>query len=199
MNLCDVLKRIQNDETISSIIRNSKLKKLKKLIYFIVGICSGLILAGLILKFKTAAWIIATLFAILISVIAVCFYKFSKKSFVIGRIQRIDHDNSLGITKGTGGFGLNAGVYTTIKSKHALDIKVVTNDDSTEEVYSIVCPPQYERVLKLGDIILYHPYLNYPATLSNKSKCICMKCGTMQSTENSVCFECKTTLFNVNT
>ncbi|MBE6635311.1 MAG: hypothetical protein E7617_03840 [Ruminococcaceae bacterium] len=198
MKYNDILKKIQNDETISSIIRNSELNKLKRLIFFIVGMCCVVILSGLILKFKISGWIISTLFAILISVSVVCYYKFSKKSFVIGKIQRIDHDNSLGITKGTGGFGLNAGVYTTIKSNHVLDIKIATTDNTTEEAYSIVCPPQYERVLKIGDIILHHPYLSYPATLSNKSKCICMKCGTMQSTENSTCFECKTTLFNIN-
>lgn len=193
-----ILKKIQNDETISSIIRNFELNKLKRLIFFIVGMCCAVILSGIILKFKIIGWMISTLFAILISASVVCYYKFSKKSFVIGKIQRIDHDNSLGITKGTGGFGLNAGVYTTIKSKHVLDIKIATTDNATEEVYSIVCPPQYERVLKTGDIILYHPYLSYPATLSNKSKCICMKCGTMQSTENNTCFECQTTLFNIN-
>ena len=195
----DIFEKIQNDETISSIICNAQKNKLKKLILFIVGVFCVVVLSGIIFKFELIGWIIAILIATVISASFVCYYKFSKKSFVVGKIQRIDHDNYLGTKKGTGGFGLNAGVYTTIKNRHTLDIKISANENSAEKVYSIVCPPQYEKVLKLGDTILYHPYLSYPATLSNKSKCICMKCGTMQSTDNKICFECQTTLFNFNT
>ena len=195
----DILEKIQNDETISSIICNTQKNKFKKLIITIVGVLCSIVLSGIILKFQLISWIIATLLAVLISALMVWYYTFSKKSFVIGKIQRIDHDNYLGVEKGTGGFGRGSGVYTTIKKQHSLDIKILTNENSVEKVYSIVCPSQYERVLKLGDTILYHPYLSYPATLSNKSKCICMKCGTMQSTDNKACFECQTTLFNFYT
>ena len=195
----DILKKIQNDGTISLIIHTIQKNKLKKLMLTTVGMFCIVVLSGIVFKFKPIVWIIAILFAVAVSGFMLLYYKFSKKSFVIGKIQRIDHDNYLGTTKGTGGFGLGAGVYTTIKKQHMLDIKILTDENSIEKVYSISCPPQYERVLKLGDTILYHPYLSYPATLSNKSKCICMKCGTMQSTDNKVCFECQTTLFNFNT
>ena len=192
----DILKKIQNDETISSVIYKAQKNKLKKLILTIVGMFGVVVLFGIMLKFKPIGWIIATLFAVSVSGFMVWHYKFSKHSFVIGKIQRIDHDNYLGVKKGTGGFGR---IHSPIKEQHTSDIKILANENSVEKVYSIVCPSQYERVLKLGDTVLYHPYLSYPATLSNKSKCICMKCGTMQSVDNKVCFECKTTLFNFNT
>ena len=194
-----ILLKANADKTLSTIIQKSRKNKFKKTLFFIAVPFGTLILSGILFKFKPISWIITISLLLFISAFIVYFYNFPKRTFIIGKIQRIDHDYSMRTTKGTGGFGLKAGVYTTIKNQHILDIKLLSSGNPSQKIHSVICPPQYERVLKCGDTILYHPYLKYPATLSNKSKCICMKCGTMQSIDNSACFECKTTLFNFNT
>lgn len=193
-----IFEKFKNDITVSSAIKDVYNKKRKNayvtiLCIFILSVC-----VGLIFKFKLMGWIISMLLSVMFSGCIVLYFKYSKKEFIMGNIQSIEHDYRLETSKGTRGFGLS-NVYTTIRRQHQLVIQVVSNEGTTKKISTIVCPPQYERLLRLGDTLLYHPYLNYPATLSNKSKCICVKCGTMQSVDKQICFECKTNLFNNNT
>ena len=191
-----ILEKIRNDTTISTIISDAQRKKFKKLMLFIGCAFGVAILLGIVLQFKWIGWGVAILSATLVSTFALCYYKFSKPTFLLGEIQSINHDYKVVPLKGTAGFYWTRGL---MKNTHTLNVYILTSENSTEKVYAIVCPSQYEEVLGIGDTILYHPYLSHPAILTHKTKCICMKCGRMQSTDHTVCFECQTTLFNFNT
>lgn len=190
-----ILEKIRNDATISSVICDAQRRKFIKLMLFIGCVFFIAILFAIVLKFQWIGWIVAIVSAVLLSAFAACHYKLSKPSFLVGKIQNIEHDYRVVPTKGTAGFKWVRG---NMKNIHTLNIGVLTCENENEKVYSITCPSQYKRLLGIGDTILHHPYLKYPATLSHKTKCICMNCGTMQSTDKIVCFECQTTLFHFN-
>ena len=191
-----ILKKFQTDETILTILNKAQTKRLKRISVIIITTFCLAILLSLFSHFELFGWIISLLIAALISASLILNYKLSKQACVIGKIERIDHDYKLEDQKGTGGFGR---LHSHIREKHNIVITIKSSNTTSQKIHSVVCPPQYEKILKLGDTILCHPYLNYPATLSNKSKCICVKCGTMQSSAKTVCYECGTSLFNVNT
>jgi len=191
-----ILEKIQNDATISSVICDAQRRKFIKLMLFIGCVFFIAILFAIVLKLQWIGWIVAIAAAVFVSAFAVCNYKLSKPSFLVGKTQNIEHDYRIVPAKGTSGFKWVRG---NMQNTHTLNISVKTDENANEKVYSITCPSQYERLLGIGDTILHHPYLKYPATLSHKTKCICMKCGTMQTTDNIACFECQTTLFNFNT
>ena len=110
----------------------------------------------------------------------------------VGKVETINHEYRLEGSKNTGGF---ARVHSHIREKHRLLITLCdTEGEGTQK--DILCSPQYETIFKPNDIVLSHPLLKYPANLSNKSKCICMNCGTTQSSEKEYCFHCNLILFN---
>lgn len=191
----DISIKLSTDRRLAKSIKENKLKKIKKMFFSIVGIFGITILLGIFYQFGLTSWIISIVVATLLFALMILNVQFSKKAFIIGKIQRIDHDYRLEGKKGTGGFGR---AHSNIREKHNLVI-TVSNNECPEKLHTIVCPPQYEKILRSGDTVFYHPHLNYPATLSNKSKCICVNCGTMQSSQKEACFQCQAILFNFNT
>ena len=89
---------------------------------------------------------------------------------------------------------LFARTHLYLNEERELIIAITAENGETQVIF---CPPQYEKVLQIGDTVLCHSALPYPAHMSNPTKCICMHCGTMQASENTSCIHCGATVYSV--
>ncbi len=154
-------------------------------------------LVALLLCLATQAeppvWIFALAFVTAAAVVSVCvFVRWAKKPKIfIGQITRIETERKIVAPKGTGAFG-----RLPMRTAEVYEL-VIAIEDGKKETRVIFCPAQHEMVLKEKDTLLCHSALPYPAHLSNPTKCICMHCGTMQSSEKTACITCGADLYNI--
>ena len=139
-------------------------------------------------------WIITLLSSIALIVIPVIFLRYKRKIKIFyGKIERIEEDRKIVPQKGTGAFGsLNS------KTAEVYELLIAITDEN-QATQVIFCPSQYEKLLKVGDVLLCHSALPYPAHLSNPTNCICMHCGTMQASENLTCITCGANIYSLYT
>ena len=191
-----IMKKIETDRRILQ-AKKEKRKKTHKafLLYGFVVLFAAIFLCWRA-DFPVWAWIL-TGFSFVIAVALLLFFvcRLQKPKIFWGKIERMEENREIVPRKGSGAiFGTS--------HKYALDevyklLIAITNENQETEV--IFCSPQYEKILKIGDTLLTHSALPYPAHLSNPTKCICMHCGTMQASENQLCISCQADLYNLFT
>ena len=181
-----------SNESMAKLIKKEKHKQIftKTLYTFSLFACD--IFVSSILELNWIGWIISLCLTFMLSYFLFNLCNLFHMDLFVGKIESINHEYRLEGNKGTGGFSR---VHSSIREKHRLLITLCdTEGKGTKK--DILCPPQYEPFFQPNDILLSHPLLKYPANLSNKSKCICMNCGTIQSSEKEYCFHCNLVLFN---
>ena len=192
-----LLEKMKTDTRVTQAIKAKKKQAQKKLFMYAAGVFVFALLLCVLAEFNILAWIITWIIAA--TAIVVPFFVLMKKAALQeifwGKIARMEEDREIVPRKGSGAaFGTShkyalAEVYKLLVA--------ITDDGGATKV--IFCPPQYEKVFEIGDTLLYHSALPYPAHLSNPTKCICMHCGTMQSSENSACITCGADMYSLHT
>ena len=112
---------------------------------------------------------------------------------LVGKITRMEEDRKIVPQRGSEMFGR---FHARTEEVHRLLIALTDERGRTEVIF---CPAQHEKILKVGDTLLCHAALPYPAHLSNPTKCICMHCGTMQASENRTCITCGACIYSLYT
>lgn len=189
-----IIRKLDSCESLRATILKNKRKKIARKILIAALIYTLFIILLLIFKFKLLGWVLMLILATILSVLLCKPYQFFYNDIMVGIIESIRHDYSLQTKKGTKGFS-QSHIYTSIKEHHDI-VMTLLPLNGKQRKQEIICPPQYERIFRVGDTVLYHPHLHYPANLSNVTKCVCMNCGTMQSANNIECFNCKVGLLN---
>lgn len=104
----------------------------------------------------------------------------------VGVVDTIRHEYYQKHAKGTGGWER---WYTA--QIHTEDMVItLRGEDGALLSREIVLPARYARAIRLGDTLLAHPALPYPANLTSDTVCLCMQCGTMQGTNRTHCLSC---------
>lgn len=183
---------------LAKIIKKSRVNRIKIALIKSCGVFAVAIVLSIALKFGVIAWIVALSGALAISIFGFKLHMLLKNyKVVVGIINGIQHDYYTGIEKGTGGFS-QVHTYTSIQQLHNIVIALEDLDGLPLDT-NVVCSSRFEKHLKVGDVILYHPELRYPANLSNITTCICMNCGAMQDAEHIICQNCEAELCNRKT
>lgn len=148
-------------------------------------------------KFSLLGWIVTLLSAaVAVCVLAFVFSRCTKKAEIfLGKITRMEEDREIVPRKGSGAVFGTSHKYLLAEVYELL----VAITDEKGETQVISCPPQHEKLLQIGDTLVCHSLLPYPAHLSNPTKCICMHCGTMQSAENPTCITCGADVYSIYT
>ena len=190
-----LIEKIKADLHIIQVIKANKKQAYRKLCICAFFIFVFAILLCISAKFNALGWIITLLCAFAAVSVPIFFLMRKKEAKIfVGKIERMEENREIVPRKGSGAiFGTS--------HKYALDevyklLIAITNENQETEV--IFCSPQYEKILKIGDTLLTHSALPYPAHLSNPTKCICMHCGTMQDSENSTCITCKANIYSIH-
>lgn len=187
-----LIEKIKADSHIIQAIKTNKNQAYRKLCICAFFIFIFAILLCISAKFNVWGWIITLLCAFAaVSVPIFLLMRKKEAKIFVGKIQRMEENRKIVPQKGTGAFG-----RTMLKTAEVYELLVaITNEKQETEV--IFCPPQYEKILKIGDTLLTHSALPYPAHLSNPTKCICMHCGTMQASENLTCITCGANIYSI--
>lgn len=192
-----VLEKMKKDPRIIQAIKE-KQKQSRKGDFIYAAVAFALpVLYAFLAKLALTGWIICVTIGILAAAVPCLVLRRmrQKPKIFIGKIVRMKEDRKIVPRKGSGA------VFGT-SHKYALaevyDL-VVAVENEKGETQVIFCPPQHEIILKVGDTLLLHPDLPYPAQLSNPTKCICMHCGTMQSAENESCITCGADMYSIHT
>ena len=190
-----LIEKTKADSRIIQVIKANKKQAYRKLCAYALLVFAVAILLCLSAKLNAFGWLITLLCAVM-AVAAPVFFLVRKKEakIFVGKIERMEENREIVPRKGSGAiFGTS--------HKYALDevyklLIAITNENQETEV--IFCSPQYEKILKIGDTLLTHSALPYPAHLSNPTKCICMHCGTMQASENLTCITCGANIYSIH-
>ena len=188
-----LIEKIKADSHIIQAIKTNKNQAYRKLCAYALLVFAVAILLCLSAKLNAFGWLITLLCAVM-AVAAPVFFLVRKKEakIFVGKIERMEENRKIVPQKGTGAFG-----RTMLKTAEVYELLVaITNEKQETEV--IFCPSQYEKILKIGDTLLTHSALPYPAHLSNPTKCICMHCGTMQASENLTCITCGANIYSIH-
>ena len=186
---------MKNDAHIKEAIHQKKKATRKTLFLYSAVVVAFAFLLCFLASFDAWGWVITWGIAAIVIALLVFFlyHKQNDPKIFVGKIQRMEENREIVPRKGSGAiFGTS--------HKYALDEVyklIIAITDENQETQVIFCPPQYEKVLKLGDTLLCHSLLPYPAHLSNPTKCICMHCGTMQAAENATCITCGANIYSL--
>ena len=196
MDTENIIEKFNSFETLASIIKKNRARKAKKKIFLSVLI----LLFTVSLAVALQAGPLGLLFAVLLScLLSVLFLRvpevFKKEGAQVGRIFAIRHEYENRTVKGTGGLPR---VHSSIRFTYDL---VITLEDAAGVPLKreIVCSSQYEGAFSVGDLVLSHPDLAFPANLSHRTKCVCMQCGRMQDASRDSCLTCRAPLCNSTT
>ena len=196
MHRAELLQKFHACKMLSAHSKRVRSRSLKQALIGTAGFLAAAVGLSLSFDFSVGGWILACSVAFVASITIGKLYKFFvKPKAVFGTIVQIEHDYRLGVEKGTGGLPR---VHSSIRQQHQT-VLFIQSPEKQQKLYIAVCPPECERIFAVGDAVLYHPDFKYPATLSNITKCICMNCGIMQSTENTHCYQCGAFLCNHTT
>lgn len=188
-----LLEKIKADEYILQAVKKRKRKAQKTLCIYTAIAFALAVLVCILAEATLFGWVIALLCATAVSAVIWLLYARGKREerVFVGKIERLEEDRKIVPQKGTAFFGR---LPSKLVEVHELVI-LITDERQASQV--IFCPRQYEKILEIGDTLLCHSALPYPALLSNPTKCICMHCGTMQSSEHSSCITCGATMYSV--
>ena len=197
MNRDELIEKFSTFTKLSALIERNRVKRAKKALLKSIGTFAVAVILSAALSFSWIGWSITLTAALAISFLLFGRQGLFKREPVVGTVETIQHEYYTGQEKGTGGFS-QVHTYTAIRRQHNLLLTLRSPCDA-QSYPKVICPSLYERVLSVGDTVLYHPDLTYPATLSNITTCICMNCGTMQDANASVCHTCGVELCNRKT
>ena len=181
---------------LSALIKRNRAKRVKKALPNSVGIVAVAVILSAALSFSWIGWSIALIAALAVSLLLFCSQGLFRREPLVGTVDTVQHEYYTGQEKGTWGFP-RVHTYTSVRQEHNILFALRFSGEQTRVM--VVCPSRYEKVLSVGDTVLYHPDLPFPATLSNITTCICMNCGTMQDSNASVCHTCGAELCNLKT
>ena len=188
--------KLASFEDLNATIKNRKKSRTKTDLLKTMCVMIVAILLAIVINRGVICWIILLSLSFGFCVWNFKLYKYFKKSSItVGTVKTIRHEYSVAHKKGTSGWGGSGPLYTTLRQEHDV-VLVIKSFNDNEKSREIICLPQYEKVFRVGDIVLVHPELDYPANITNADTCICMKCGTIQSTKNGCCYNCKSTLIH---
>ena len=181
---------------LSALIKRNRVKRVKKALLKSVCIVAVAVILSAALSFSWIGWSIALIAAVAVSLLFFGSQGLFRRGPLVGTIDKVQHEYYTGQEKGTWGFP-SVHTYTSIRQEHTILLTLRSSGEQSGVM--VVCPSRYEKVLSVGDTVLYHPDLPFPATLSNITTCICMNCGTMQDSNASVCHTCGAELCNRKT
>ena len=189
-----ILERMKNDAHIKEAIHQKKKATRKTLFLYSAVVVAFAFLLCFLASFDAWGWVVTWGIAAIVIALLVFFlyHKQNDPKIFVGKITRMEEDRKIVPQKGTGAFGRGH-----LRTAEVYELLVAITDESGA-TQVIFCPPQYEKVLKLGDKLLCHSLLPYPAHLSNPTKCICMHCGTMQAAENTACITCGASIYSLH-
>ena len=190
-----LLEKMKTDAYIIQALKAKHKKTRKSLLIYAAVVFLFAIVLCFSAKWGELGWFIALFCAAIATLLPLCFlhYKKSEPKIFCGNITRMEEDRKIVPQKGTGAFGRGQ-----LRTTEVYELLVaITNEKGETQV--IFCPPQYEKICKVGDTLLCHSALPYPAHLSNPTTCICMHCGTMQASENTTCITCKAKIYSLHT
>ena len=188
----EILEKIKADPYIMKAIKHRRKNTLKGFCIYALFAFAFAILLCLSANSYAFGWIVSLLCAAMaVSVPAFYLLRKGKEAKIfVGKIERREEDRKIIPQKGTGAFG-----RSMLKTAEVYELIIAIKDDN-QVTQVIFCPSRYEKIMDIGDTILCHSALPYPAHLSNPTKCICMHCGTMQASENSSCITCGASVYS---
>lgn len=192
-----IWEKMKTDAHIAEAIRSKHKQAQKKVFIYAAGVFVFALLLCILAKFETTQWIITWIIAV--AAIVIPFFVLQRKSqnqkIFFGKIARMEEDREIVPRKGSGAVFGTSHKYA-LAEVYKLLIAITDESGATQVIF---CPPQYEKLFKIGDTLLCHSALPYPAHLSDTTTCICMHCGTMQSAENSTCITCEADIYSLHT
>lgn len=167
----------------------------KTFLLFAVLLWAFCVLLCLLADFDGVAWAATLACALLVTVLLfwLITQRKSTSALFLGSVTRTEESRKTVPARGSGAFG------RLPSYQHETYDLLVAVTDAAGRTQVIVCAPEYEKLISLGDTLLLHPDLPYPANLSNPTACICMHCGTAQSVERDRCSGCGANLYSVRT
>ena len=184
-----ILHRFESDTEILTLLRAKRRKRLQQGLIKLALLIFAVAVLAVALSAPPLGTILACAVAAAIGIPFFQVYKAPSAPAVLGTVTKINHEYVTSADKGEGGKPVN---YARIHQRHTVALSVCAGEENKK----ILCPPQYERYFKVGDTVLYHPSLPYPANLTNKTTCVCMQCGTTQAAAEAKCYQCGTPLYN---
>ena len=188
----DMVNKLKADPRVAQAINASYAQKRKKLLLYAIAVLAFALLLCLLASFGTVECVITFALAAVAVIIPVLLlrYKRGRETVILGTVERIEENREIVPQKGSGVFGGN---HVRTAEIYRLLVAITDEKGLTQVIF---CPPQYEKLIKVGDTLLWHSALPYPAHLSNLTSCICMHCGTMQDANSRTCINCGATLYN---
>jgi len=164
-----------------------------KLVLLIALAC----LVSAVLRLPPLGFCIAIAVAFIAALIIAPVRGMLRRAPMLGRITRAEHDYYIGTT-GVKGSGFS---HSNLREQHkfAVTVEFPRKLESKAKKLRFYFSPKYEKVYRVGDVVLYCPGLSYLANVNNKYNCACMCCGSMQSAEHSICCNCSRELINITT
>ena len=190
-----ITEKMKHDLHIAQAIRGKRRQMRKKFLCAAAILFAFALFISLASHLTAVGWLIT--WSITVLVLAAAFFsveRYARRArLFLGRIERIDEDRSIVPTKGNERFSRFQERETDVSAI----IVGIMNEQGDAQV--ITLPPQYEKLLTIGDTLFLHSALPYPAHLSHPTQSICMHCGTMQSSENESCITCGADMYSVHT
>ena len=193
----DILKDVRGDKELLSIIETKRRKKAGKAVLYALPVCVvAIATAAANLGFVGGALAFA-LSLLACGAVLLLAYHTANRPFIVGKVVAVDVESSWAPARGTGIFGQ---FNNRMSEKHDLVVLIGESEDrDPSKTHLFVCPASYGNALRVGDTVLYHPYLKFPANLSHPTRCICMHCGTVQPASGTTCITCDLNLYNAST
>lgn len=190
-----LMQKMKKDPFIAGAAAKKQRARYKTFFLLFFTVWAFCVLLCLLADFDGVAWAATLACALLItgaSFWLICMRR-STAAIFVGRVTRTEESRKTVPARGSGAFG-----RLPSYQHETYDLLVAVTDEAGH-TQVIVCAPEYEKLISLGDTLLLHPDLPYPANLSNPTACICMHCGTAQSVDRDRCGGCGANLYNVQT
>lgn len=192
-----IIQKFNSCEQLAARMRPTRRRQAKRAILKSVCLMALAVLLAAAFRFSPLRWVALCACALALSLLLFkphrCFMRIDP---TVGIILEIRHDDHTGVQKGTEGW--DSHVYTSIRQQHST-VLVLAGADEAHPTLTVPCPPQHERIFRVGDVVLCHPALPYPSNLSNRMQCLCAHCATEQSADNITCYNCHAYLCNHTT
>ena len=187
--------RIKTDPYVQKAVR----KKNKRLLLWLSLFAAVCLLFALLLchlaSFPPHLWGISLAIAAAVAGAPYLIFLVRKPKVHVGRITRIEETHKLTPEEGDEALRRWQPRRAEVET-HEILVAFAGEEGETEVLF---LPPFYEKLLAIGDVLLFHSALPYPALLSCPTAALCMHCGSVQAAENEVCSTCGAPLYSVQT
>ena len=191
-----IFERIKADSYVQRAIRQKNKKFLLWLSLFAAVVLLFTLLLCHLASFAPHHWGIALAIAAAVAVVPFLVFFFTRKPKIhVGRITRIEETHKLIPEEGDEILRRWQPRRAEVETHQIL----VAFTDEEGEAEVLFLPPSYEKLLSVGDVLLSHSALPYPAHLSCPTASLCMHCGSVQAAENETCSTCGAPLYSVFT